>query len=127
MPLILIVDDEAAVRGPYTMILRLAGYDVCAAADGEEALMMLAECPIDLVLLDLAMPRHDGLTVLRTMNNHPDGRRIPVVVVTSLSEEEARRRVEGLPVAGLLMKSRLSRDGLLAVVSEALVAGAAGV
>jgi len=61
---VLIIDDEAAIRESLQTLLELEGYDVEAAADGEEGLARLGERPFDLVLLDLALPDRNGLELL---------------------------------------------------------------
>ena len=59
--IILVVDDDAAIRALFTALLRGAGYDTEAVADGGEALALLrGRAPPALILLDLAMPRVDG-------------------------------------------------------------------
>lgn len=58
---ILIVDDEANHRRSLSISLRMEGFEVVEAADGEHALVLLAEQPVDVVICDLMMPRVDGL------------------------------------------------------------------
>ena len=69
---VLVVDDEPAVRHALERALRLESYDVALAADGEEALDALAESPADAVILDVAMPRLDGLEVCRRLRSTLD-------------------------------------------------------
>jgi len=66
---ILIVDDEASIRESLQTLLELEGFTVETAAGGEEGLARLAEQPMDLVLLDFAMPERDGLEVLREIRD----------------------------------------------------------
>src|SRR6266498_2653130 len=61
---VLIIDDEAAIRESLQTLLELEGYDVAAAADGEEGIAKLGDRPFDLVLLDLALPDRNGLDLL---------------------------------------------------------------
>jgi CheY-like chemotaxis protein len=77
---ILIVDDDDILRGVHEAILSLAGYGTDSAADGEEALAMLATGDFDLVLTDCNMPRLDGLGLVRAMR--AAGYRIPVLMVS---------------------------------------------
>src|SRR6195952_3596973 len=62
---ILIVDDEANHRRSLSISLRMEGYEVVEAADGEHALAAIAEQPVDIVICDLMMPRGDGLELGR--------------------------------------------------------------
>lgn len=61
---VLIIDDEAAIRESLQTLLELEGYDVGAAASGEEGLARLGDRPFDLVLLDLALPDRNGIDLL---------------------------------------------------------------
>lgn len=72
---VLVVDDDAAITATFEKILRGEGYDVMTATDGEEAIELARQSPFDFVLLDLVMPRMDGLTALRYLNTvAPDAR-----------------------------------------------------
>src|SRR5688572_11603112 len=113
MSLILIADDDPAGRDVYALILRRAGYSVVTVADGEEALRAMRKRRVDLLLLDLAMPEASGPTVLLTMQKDPLLSRIPVLVMTALPEQVARDRVRSFSVAGLLVKSRFSKQDLV--------------
>jgi two-component system response regulator MprA len=94
MARVLVVDDEPAVRRALERALRLDSYDVALAADGEEALDALAASPADAVILDVAMPRLDGLEVCRRMRQAGD--RTPVLMLTA--RDAIDDRVKGLDV-----------------------------
>jgi two-component system response regulator MprA len=94
MPRVLVVDDEPAVRRALERALRLDSYEVALAADGEEALDALAQEPADAVILDIAMPRLDGLEVCRRMRKGGD--RTPVLMLTA--RDAIDDRVKGLDV-----------------------------
>ena len=64
---LLVVEDERSLREDIAKKLRLSGYEVDACEDGEEALDILASEQYDLILLDLNLPKVDGMTVLRTL------------------------------------------------------------
>ena len=64
---ILIVDDEANHRRSLSISLRMEGYEVVEAADGEHALSTIASQPVDVVVCDLMMPRVDGLELARRL------------------------------------------------------------
>jgi two-component system response regulator MprA len=89
---ILVVDDEPAVRDSLDRALRLEGYTVELAADGAEALDALGDDGPDAVVLDLMMPRVDGLEVCRRMRAAGD--RTPVLVLTA--RDGVSDRVKGL-------------------------------
>jgi two-component system response regulator MprA len=94
MARVLVVDDEPAVRRALERALRLENYEVAFAADGEEALDALASSPADAVILDILMPRLDGLEVCRRMRQAGD--RTPVLMLTA--RDAIDDRVEGLDV-----------------------------
>lgn len=79
---ILVVDDDPEPRELYATYLRPA-FEVVEAGDGDEALGILRERPIDLVITDFHMPRMNGLELLRAMRGEPKLERIPVIVQTS--------------------------------------------
>jgi two-component system response regulator MprA len=89
---ILVVDDEPAVRTSLERALALEGYTVDLAADGAAALNRLAAAPPDAVVLDVGMPRVDGLEVCRRMRRAGD--RTPVLMLTA--RDAIDDRVEGL-------------------------------
>jgi two-component system, OmpR family, response regulator MprA len=92
MARVLVVDDEPAVRRALERALRLEAYDVELAADGEEALDALARSPADAVILDVLMPRLDGLEVCRRMRKAGD--HTPILMLTA--RDAIDDRVEGL-------------------------------
>ena len=78
---ILVVDDEPAVREAVERALQLEGYEVTTAADGHEALQASDEQPADAVVLDVLMPRLDGIQVCRRLREKGD--RTPVLMLTA--------------------------------------------
>ncbi|HEY9689266.1 MAG TPA: response regulator, partial [Coleofasciculaceae cyanobacterium] len=80
---ILIVDDESALRMILTTRLSLAGYEVVAAADGEEALDVFDREDPDLVVLDVMMPKIDGYGVCQTLRQTSD---VPIIMLTALGD-----------------------------------------
>ena len=79
----LVVDDNYYNRDLCKMALDHVGYDVLEAGDGEVALTLLHEMPCDLLVLDLAMPLVDGLTVLREIRSDASYDMLPIVVLTA--------------------------------------------
>ena len=89
---IVVVDDDEALRNAVRRALRLEGYDVEPAADGEEALAQLAAVNADLVVLDVLMPGLDGITVCRRLRESGD--RTPILILTA--RDAVSDRVAGL-------------------------------
>src|SRR5689334_17560330 len=91
---ILVVDDDQAVRDSLRRALALQGYDVDLAGDGEEALFKLRTNPngSDLLVVDVLMPRLDGLELTRRLR--ADGSELPILMLTA--RDQVADRVEGL-------------------------------
>lgn len=80
--LVLIVDDDPGVRAVFTRALKGAGLEVLSASSGEEALAILGQTRVNLVVLDEVMPGISGLEVLAAIRRDPDTRTLPVILVT---------------------------------------------
>lgn len=91
-PMVLIVDDVPANRQLLEEYLADLGYDVREASDGIEALEAIDSEEPDLVLLDIDMPRLDGVTVCERLKSHPTRRLIPVVILTAFQDRDTRMR-----------------------------------
>jgi two-component system, cell cycle response regulator DivK len=81
---ILVVDDYQDAREMYAELLQHSGYDVITAKDGMEAVDLASRAPFDLVILDLAMPRMDGIAVIRTLRSRKATEDIPIITVSAL-------------------------------------------
>jgi two-component system phosphate regulon response regulator PhoB len=91
-PLVLIVEDEAALVTMLRYNLEREGFAVCAASDGEEALVRIAERKPDVVLLDWMLPLVSGIEVCRQIRRAPASRTLPIVMLTARGEEGDRVR-----------------------------------
>ncbi len=89
---LLLAEDEKELSRALAAVLTLQGYDVIQVFDGEQATEKLREIAFDVVVLDIMMPKKDGLEVLRDMRNEGDV--TPVLMLTAKAEIE--NRVEGL-------------------------------
>jgi DNA-binding response OmpR family regulator len=84
-PRILLVDDEQPIQTLLSFPLQRDGYEVVQASDGREALARFSEQQFDLVVLDLMLPRVDGLEVCKRLR--ADGSTVPIIMLTAKSEE----------------------------------------
>jgi len=89
---ILLVEDSALVRAMEKRILEDAGYEVVAAVDGMDALDALGRSPFAAVVSDIVMPNMDGLTLTARIRQEPRYKDLPVILVTTLSSDEDKRR-----------------------------------
>ncbi|HXY04450.1 MAG TPA: response regulator [Terriglobales bacterium] len=106
---VLIVDDSRFFRTATERTLTRAGYGVVTAGDGEEALRAAREKVPNLILLDMLLPKLDGASVLRRLKADPSTKKIPVLVLTSLSQRNEEKLVAD-GAAGFLEKERLTKD-----------------
>ncbi len=86
-PVVLLVDDEAALVSVLSYNLERAGFEMLTAPDGEEALETLAARRVDLVLLDWMMPYLSGIEVCRRLRRNRATRNIPIIILTARAEE----------------------------------------
>ena len=83
-PRILLVDDEQSVQKLLTYPLQKDGYEVQIANDGQEALQLFSESRFDLVILDIMLPKTDGLDVCRRLRESSS---VPIIMLTAKDEE----------------------------------------
>lgn len=81
---IMVVEDEDNIRANVAEFLQTEGYETVLAKDGEEALRLFAAAPPDLVILDLMLPKVDGLEVCKQLRGHSA---VPIIMVTARNEE----------------------------------------
>jgi DNA-binding response OmpR family regulator len=87
-PVVLIADDDADIRDLVGYRLERAGCDVIRAADGEEALRLARERVPDVCVLDVMMPKRDGLGVTRELRAWMETERVPVVLLTARAADD---------------------------------------
>lgn len=107
----MIVDDHQVFLSAARSMLIAEGCDVVAcASSGDEAMAMIATCPIDLVLVDLFMPGTDGVELAErfaAFETPPD-----VILISSWDDAEREPRVVSAPVRGFLAKQNLARSAI---------------
>ena len=116
MPTILVVDDDPSARKPLARLLQSHGYTVATAADASIALASAASCHPDLILLDVAIPGLDGLTMLWRLRETSAGRKVPVIVISGHDDAQTIERAQQLDVKAYLVKSRYAPAELLELV-----------
>jgi CheY-like chemotaxis protein len=118
MTKILIIEDEQSLREAYGMILRARGYDVAVAENGFEGLKQLKLHKPQLVLLDMLMPKMNGLEFMRQAEihkNYPDTR---VILFSNFSNSEHLEETQRIGVDRNLLKADITPNRLLEIVSE---------
>ena len=92
VPLVLVADDDPAMRDLENAVLRAAGLEVAESADGAEALDLARILRPSIMLLDMDMPELTGLEVLEQLRSTLSGRGVPVIVVTAHDDPETESR-----------------------------------
>lgn len=109
---ILVVEDEIAIRKITTTKLELAGLNVRAAINGDDAMKILKEVNPDVILLDLVMPKMDGFEFLEKLRDDPRFKDTPVIVFTNLGQESDKIRTKSFGVKDFLIKAETSLESL---------------
>lgn len=117
MERVLIVDDDPDIQRLVSYNLTQAGFQVSAAASGRTALESVQKQSPDLIILDVMLPDIDGLEVCRTLRNHDNTRRIPIVMLTARTEEVDRVVGFELGADDYVMKPFSPRELVLRVKS----------
>ena len=105
---ILLAEDDRFLRRACETKLKQRGFDVRVAVDGEEALALVRERIPDLLLLDLLMPKRDGLSVLEALKADEATSAIPVVIMSNSSKDLERQKASSLGAVDYWIKSNLS-------------------
>jgi CheY-like chemotaxis protein len=113
---VLLVEDDAAIAQTYSLKLELDGYQVEVAGDGEAALEMARSSAPDIIFLDLRLPKLDRLEVLESLRSDPITKTVPVVILSSYSEEELVQRGAKLGVLDHLIRSKTTPAQLAAAL-----------
>jgi two-component system phosphate regulon response regulator PhoB len=103
---VLFVEDDPAVAEMYKLKLELDGYHVEVAADGEVALKMARTHLPDIIFLDLRLPKLGGFEVLEALRADPETKAVPVVILSSHSEQELVERGAKLGALDHLIKNK---------------------
>ena len=118
---ILIVEDDQFLREFYEELLQGEGYSVDAAADGDQGLTKISQGGYDLILLDIMLPKKDGMQILRELRVKPPTEfNGPIVVLTNLGQDAVIKECFDLGANGYLIKSALNPDQVLAEIKTYL-------
>ncbi len=92
-PVVLVVEDHDDTREMLQLLLQVFGCRVVAAHDGEEAFGLAEKTLPDLILMDMRMPRLDGLSLARMFRSHPTLNEVPIIAVTGMVTPQFRSEV----------------------------------
>lgn len=117
---ILIIEDDQSLREVYAEVLRDDGFDVDEAINGVDGLKKARERSYDLVLLDIMLPKIDGLELLKELRNSPETRGLKIVLLTNLGRESIIKEGFELGADGYLIKSEHDPGQILEEVKKFL-------
>jgi len=118
---VLITEDDPLIAELYEKTVAMSGGQAILAGDGEEALMKLKHLKIDVILLDIKMPKMNGYEVLRHLKDDPTLSEIPVFVLTSLeSHPEYVQKASDIKIEEFLLKSDVTPEEVMEKVARAL-------
>ncbi len=116
---ILVIEDDASVRTLLDKSLRAKGYGVVTCDDGLEGLTMLELTKPDLIIVDIMMPRLDGMTFVKAIKDNEQTRPIPVIFLTS--NNDAKTMIQGINMgAKHYITKPFQLDDLLSKVAKAI-------
>lgn len=118
---LLIVEDEASLRTVYAEYLKSQGFEILEAADGEQAVTLVDNNPdIDLILLDILLPKKDGLKVLEEVRANPANNKIKIYLSTMLNNDKVIKQGFESGADGYIIKDTLNPDQLKQEILAAL-------
>lgn len=119
-PIILLIEDDHILSRMYTEKFRHDGFTVLNAYDGEVGLKMALEQKIDLILLDIMLPKLSGTDLLARLRQDPRGKDIPVVALTNLAEEKEKERALQYGVKEYLIKAMQTPEQVIEKIKKHL-------
>ena len=116
---ILTVDDSSSIRQMVSFTLKQANYTTVEAMDGVDALEKLKSTPVDMALVDLNMPRMDGITLIKHLRADANHRFIPIVMLTTESQTDKKMMGKQAGATGWIVKP-FKPDQLINVIRKVL-------
>ncbi|MBI3547080.1 MAG: response regulator [Gammaproteobacteria bacterium] len=119
MATILTVDDTASMRQMISFTLNSVGHEVIQASDGKEALDILQQKKVDLVIADVNMPNMDGITLVKSLRALVEYKFTPILMLTTESQDTKRQQGKTAGATGWIVKP-FNPEQLLNVVKKVL-------
>ncbi|HEU4715280.1 MAG TPA: response regulator [Candidatus Saccharimonadales bacterium] len=120
MTKIAIIEDDPVINQMYRMKFEADGFEVQIADNGKRGVELVEGFTPDIILLDLQMPHMDGAEALTHIRAHDWGKKIPVIILTNLGEEEAPKSLRDLGIHSYIVKADLTPRQVVSRVKEAL-------
>jgi len=120
MTKIAIIEDDPVISQMYRMKFETDGFDVQLADNGAKGVALVEHFSPDIILLDLQMPQMSGDEALAKIRAQAWGKKIPVIILTNLGEEEAPKTIRGLGIHSYIVKAELTPRQVVQRVKDAL-------
>ncbi|OGG02807.1 hypothetical protein A2W14_07345 [Candidatus Gottesmanbacteria bacterium RBG_16_37_8] len=120
MTKILIIEDDPLMLRMYQKIFKFEGFEVEIATNGEEGIEKTRSYKPTLILLDIMMPKMNGLQVLEKLKSEPDLKKIPVIMLTNLAGSQDAEKALGLGAVKYIVKSEFDPKQVTNMVKEIL-------
>jgi DNA-binding response OmpR family regulator len=117
---ILLVEDDEFLAELYATKLNLEGFEVSLAVDGEKGLKMAKEVKPDLILLDIILPKMDGCEVLKAIKQDKTIEKIPVILLTNLSQKDEVKKGLDLGATDYLIKAHFMPSEVVKKIKQTI-------
>jgi len=118
---VLIVEDDLTLSKMYQQKFEIEGYRVLTAFNGETGLRMALEENVGIIILDIMLPRMDGIDFLEQLRQSKLAANIPVIALTNLAKEDQKKKAETLGVKEYLVKAMQTPEKVVEVVKKYFV------
>jgi DNA-binding response OmpR family regulator len=117
---ILFIEDEKILAQMYKDKLEEAGFSTILAFSAEEALDLLQKEKVDLIILDILLPKKDGIDFLEEFKKNSENLKIPVVALSNYDDPEAKKKAFALGIKDYLLKTEYTPQELISKIQEYL-------
>jgi len=117
---VLIVEDDPFIRDIYHVKFSQEGFEVFLADNGIEALKKMEQSVPDIILLDIIMPYMDGMETLKNIKSRDEWKKIPIIMLTNISEKEKITESENYGIGDYLIKSHFTPSEVVQKVKALL-------
>lgn len=120
MTKILLVEDDPVINKMYSRLFKLEGYEVVVAVDGLDGLEKLKTFTPDIIMLDIMMPKMNGVEMLGKIKENPSTQNIPTIVLTNMSDMRVSNEIFAKGVNLSIIKSEMEPDMVISWVKSVL-------
>ena len=115
---LLLVEDDEFISEIYQKKLSESGFDICLAKDGEEAVYLFKKNVPEVILLDIMLPKKNGLNVLSEIRKTNDSEKVKIIMLTNLGEKEKIQEAMEEGADDYLLKASLTPKELVEIIKD---------